>query len=225
MQCPRCYFDNPADARVCEYCGTDLSGGAETTEALGGTSAKKRQTMLGEAPSLAALATPRAQPPAIDPDDPFRVAARGIVGGAAAEPPAAPVAAPAPQRGHRATIVEGAPQMQVAEVVGVLLVFPPEGSPHSVVLRAGRTRIGRAPDNDLVLEDGRVSSDHAVLRVEGDRAWLLDTSSNGTLVSGIRYVNDKADLTDDAVLLFGRTSVVVKLVSREALLLLTTPSE
>ena len=46
---------------------------------------------------------------------------------------------------------------------------------------------GRAPDNDISLDDPRVSRYHAVLRREGERLILEDLgSTNGTLVNGKR---------------------------------------
>lgn len=49
---------------------------------------------------------------------------------------------------------------------------------------AGGT-IGRAPDNTLVLPDPErfVSGQHAAIEVEGDRYFLVDTSTNGTYVN------------------------------------------
>jgi pSer/pThr/pTyr-binding forkhead associated (FHA) protein len=45
--------------------------------------------------------------------------------------------------------------------------------------------LGRALDNDIVLEDSRVSRYHAELRLEGERCRVRDLrSTNGTLVNG-----------------------------------------
>ncbi|HLH22373.1 MAG TPA: DUF3662 and FHA domain-containing protein [Chloroflexota bacterium] len=54
-----------------------------------------------------------------------------------------------------------------------------------VALAAPATRIGRARDNDLVLEDDTVSRHHAEVRRDGDRLLLVDLgSTNGTRVNG-----------------------------------------
>jgi hypothetical protein len=61
---------------------------------------------------------------------------------------------------------------------GVLPVVSVESTPR---------RIGRGPENDLVLDDPAVSAQHAVVWVEGDRAWIRDGNSrNGTFVNGER---------------------------------------
>jgi pSer/pThr/pTyr-binding forkhead associated (FHA) protein len=47
------------------------------------------------------------------------------------------------------------------------------------------TRIGRLPDNDIVLDDRRVSRHHAEVILQGGRWTLRDTkSTNGTAVNG-----------------------------------------
>jgi pSer/pThr/pTyr-binding forkhead associated (FHA) protein len=57
------------------------------------------------------------------------------------------------------------------------------------------TRIGRSPDNDLVLDDEGVSWFHAELRVSAEGSELVDLNShNGTFVNGRQI--DRADLTD-----------------------------
>ena len=54
-------------------------------------------------------------------------------------------------------------------------------------LTTGVMRIGRAPDNDIVLDDASVSGYHAEIRYEGGRYLLYDqASSNGAYVNGRR---------------------------------------
>jgi phage tail-like protein len=54
----------------------------------------------------------------------------------------------------------------------------------SAVTRA-TWKIGRLPDNDLVLPDASVSQHHAEIRIEAERAFLTDLQSEGgTLASG-----------------------------------------
>ena len=53
--------------------------------------------------------------------------------------------------------------------------------------RAGDTalRLGRSPDNDVILRDPATSGHHARLERRGDQFWIVDLgSTNGTLVNG-----------------------------------------
>jgi ABC transport system ATP-binding/permease protein len=56
---------------------------------------------------------------------------------------------------------------------------------------AGLVRIGRAPDNDLVLDDFLVSRHHAELRPDDDGFSIVDLGShNGTYIDGRRVASD-----------------------------------
>ncbi|MBN2797798.1 MAG: FHA domain-containing protein [Deltaproteobacteria bacterium] len=227
MQCARCFFDNPAEATVCEYCGAPL-GGAKAAPPVS-PSAKKRQTQLGPAPAqtpprAADAAPPRAAdaapapPPEpspwpsstghsrhnFDPADPFASAVH-------------PDPAPPPPRGARDTVLDQARPAEGGELAGVMLVLEPDLPPRAVVLRQGRCRIGRDPDCELVLTDPRASGAHAIVRVDGDRAWVLDTSSNGSWIGEALLLNDKSALSDGSVLRVGQTAVVFKLLCDETL--------
>jgi pSer/pThr/pTyr-binding forkhead associated (FHA) protein len=66
-----------------------------------------------------------------------------------------------------------------------LRVTPPDGSEFLCEFDGSSLTIGRGPDNDLVLADGRVSRHHA--RVTGRRGTLVYTdldSTNGSRVNG-----------------------------------------
>lgn len=70
--------------------------------------------------------------------------------------------------------------------------------------------IGRAPENQLVIEDSRVSSEHAKIIQSDDKYWLLDLrSSNGTFVNEQR-VADVHLLHDGDVISIGATIVTFK---------------
>lgn len=59
-------------------------------------------------------------------------------------------------------------------------------------------RIGRHPDNDLVLKDGQVSRWHAEIREEKDHYRIIDLESlNGTRVNGKRVQNQKLSHGDE----------------------------
>ena len=66
-----------------------------------------------------------------------------------------------------------------------------DGRIWEVPLRADSLRIGRAADNDLVLQHEKVSRHHAVLSKRGEQFVLADqNSSNGTFVDGERITED-----------------------------------
>lgn len=104
--------------------------------------------------------------------------------------------------------VDGPLEVRLGDpVVGPLVELTPvadDGEPaHSVEPAADReaplrTRIGRDPDNDVVLSDLLVSRQHAELRQRGEEVELVDLGSrNGTFVNGRRVqraVLDELDL-------------------------------
>jgi FOG: FHA domain len=56
---------------------------------------------------------------------------------------------------------------------------------HSHRAGDGALRLGRSPDNDVILRDPATSGHHARLERRGDQFWLVDLgSTNGTLVNG-----------------------------------------
>jgi len=59
----------------------------------------------------------------------------------------------------------------------------PEGAAFDLAAR--ELKIGRAPGNDIVLNDSRISSEHAVIRPTGDGGYVIEDldSTNGTLVN------------------------------------------
>jgi pSer/pThr/pTyr-binding forkhead associated (FHA) protein len=76
------------------------------------------------------------------------------------------------------------------------------------------TRIGRAPDNELQLDDQFVSAHHAVIERRDGTWWLTDKdSTNGTLVNG-RPVTGSGRLHPDDVIRFG--DLRLKLVRGES---------
>lgn len=72
---------------------------------------------------------------------------------------------------------------------------------------SGTLSIGRAPENDIVLSDPRVSRHHAAIGRDGDGFFLVDRgSSNGTWVSG-RRINGRAGLAPGAVITIGSNQI------------------
>jgi transcriptional regulator with GAF, ATPase, and Fis domain len=94
-----------------------------------------------------------------------------------------------------------------------LTLFPSEEASRHFVLReeAGYS-LGRDPASDIVLDDPRVSANHALLRFS-DPEWLLvdRQSKNGTFVSAIRVT--EAPLRDEDWLSFGGLLARFELIS------------
>ncbi|HET9258079.1 MAG TPA: FHA domain-containing protein, partial [Pseudonocardiaceae bacterium] len=68
-----------------------------------------------------------------------------------------------------------------------------------------RLRVGRSPDNDVVLDDLLVSRQHAVLHQIGGRWQIVDLdSANGTYLSGQRITQPSA-VEPDSVIGIGRS--------------------
>src|SRR6266576_3477209 len=83
---------------------------------------------------------------------------------------------------------------------GALRLFSSWGVPSA---RGGRPDlVGRDPQSDIVIDDIRVSWNHAVLRAENG-AWFAEDcgSTNGTFVASRKI--DRFEITDDCVLHFG----------------------
>lgn len=71
-------------------------------------------------------------------------------------------------------------------------------------------RIGRAPDNDIVVSELSVSRYHAELRRSGYRVALVDLgSANGTTVNGTR-ISGAVELTPPADVLVGQARLSVR---------------
>jgi pSer/pThr/pTyr-binding forkhead associated (FHA) protein len=95
-------------------------------------------------------------------------------------PPAAP-AAPAPAEPAEPTVGTAPGARRQAELT--IETGPDAGHSH----RAGdqALRLGRSPDNDVILRDPATSGHHARLERRGDQFWIVDLgSTNGTLVNG-----------------------------------------
>jgi hypothetical protein len=97
----------------------------------------------------------------------------------------------APQAGMPAAAVIGGPQKPEVHAVtgsGAQAELTIESGPdagHSY--RAGETalRLGRSPDNDLILRDPATSGHHARIELRAQHFWIVDLgSTNGTLVNG-----------------------------------------
>jgi pSer/pThr/pTyr-binding forkhead associated (FHA) protein len=84
-------------------------------------------------------------------------------------------------------------------------------------LRAGRNTLGRNSDCDVVLEDGRVSGQHAFLFVRAEDASFMDVSSNGSIVNGAAVHGEQVILQNHAVLNLGGTTLVLVVIPEPVL--------
>lgn len=65
-------------------------------------------------------------------------------------------------------------------------------------LQPAKTRIGRATDNDIVIDNGGVSGHHAIIEQEGDVFYIADTNStNGVFINGRRVTREPLRYGDE----------------------------
>jgi hypothetical protein len=105
-----------------------------------------------------------------------------------------------------------APQQPI--LVGFLVSFSADKSGQFWPLRHGRTRIGRQPGSDILLDLPDVSSEHATVTARlarnGLRIWIEDRSSNGTIVNGEEIFNERPNLVSNDTIQIG--SMVLRLM-------------
>jgi pSer/pThr/pTyr-binding forkhead associated (FHA) protein len=74
-------------------------------------------------------------------------------------------------------------------------------------LRTAETRIGKGPDNELILGDAAVSTNHALIRYDGQKHSLVDVGSrNGTFLNNAR-LTDPRELKHDDVIKLGHCTL------------------
>jgi hypothetical protein len=90
----------------------------------------------------------------------------------------------------------------VARTSATLILQTPHG-PQLIPLESTLLSVGRGLGNDIILEDSRVSRNHAELRYKNRRFWLIDRgSTNGTFVNNER-VSEQALRGGDVISLGG----------------------
>jgi pSer/pThr/pTyr-binding forkhead associated (FHA) protein len=83
-----------------------------------------------------------------------------------------------------------------------LVLDTPEG-PHAFPLGLNLVTIGRGLNNDLIVEDPRVSRQHSQIRYKSRRFFIGDLgSTNGTYVNGTQVTTDQV-LHDGDTVSFG----------------------
>jgi hypothetical protein len=111
----------------------------------------------------------------------FRIRSRAVAGATPSDPSRAQPARP------------DAPWLQVGTT--------------TYALNRALTTIGRGSEVDLRIDDPGISRRHAEIRVQGDRALLVDLgSTNGSVVDGQRV--EQAELRDGSQVVLGSTTVV-----------------
>ncbi|MDQ2923723.1 MAG: FHA domain-containing protein [Candidatus Dormibacteraeota bacterium] len=100
-------------------------------------------------------------------------------------PPAAPAAA---EVAETMAIGKTEPPAGIASGAGREAELTMESGPdagHSHRAGDRALRLGRSPDNDIILRDPATSGHHARVERRGDQFWIVDLgSTNGTLVNG-----------------------------------------
>jgi hypothetical protein len=99
---------------------------------------------------------------------------------------------------------------RVLQPRGWLLMAGPDGRELACPIDRFPFTLGRALDNDLVLEAREVSRHHAQLREIKGRPYLVDlTSKNGTFLNGERITAERL-LQDGDVITLGRVRLVLR---------------
>lgn len=98
--------------------------------------------------------------------------------------------------------------------VDVRLKLPAVAGGGTREIPAAGLRVGANPDNDVVIDDGFVSSFHAQIFMKGERLFVLDLdSTNGTFVGNVRVV--EAEVPMGSTLRFGKAEVQVDTTEHE----------
>jgi pSer/pThr/pTyr-binding forkhead associated (FHA) protein len=101
---------------------------------------------------------------------------------------------------------------------GTLLIKLADGRSREVPIEKSEVAIGRAPDNDLVIDDMSVSRYHVRVMIEGDRASILDALSTvGTFIGSKRVSSvTPSRLFEDQVARAGKIEIRFLPPRREA---------
>ena len=117
----------------------------------------------------------------------------------------------------------GSTLIQIPRLPRLVITAGP-GKGREFKLRAKAT-LGRAPDNDIILEDPKVSRRHAVIAFTEQRYSVTDLgSANGTFVNGIMVREPNHPLRAEDVIAVGDTELTFYEVPPSAKTALTQPS-
>ena len=91
---------------------------------------------------------------------------------------------------------------------------PDDGA--TIALSDGTTLMGRSHDNDIVVDEAKVSRNHAGIRKNPNGYWLEDLGSrNGTFVNGIPIAGEGQLLRDEDRIELGGADSPVHWIFRE----------
>jgi Protein of unknown function (DUF3662)/FHA domain len=113
------------------------------------------------------------------------------------------IAAPPPSDTQAHTQIFQAQAVQPAAQAKARLVLATSNGLHTIPLESTLVSVGRGLNNDIILEDGRVSRNHAQIRYRSRRFWVADLgTTNGTFLNGER-ITERALRTGDIISLGG----------------------
>ena len=217
MKCPSCGKDNAPNVKFCKNCGSPMSGEVKRCE-------------NGHTYSSDEAFCPYCPPPD-NVRTQFTVPAGSPVGTAFSDDDKTvieiqtPQLAPTPEELDK-TIIESSPEPvlftpQVQPVapnqgnrklVGWLVTY--DISPYGTDFRLyeGRTRIGRGPQNDIVLPHSGISDIHALLLFREGRFIIEDQlSTNGTFINDVS-IFEKTILKDNDIVRIGSITLKLKVI-------------
>jgi len=113
----------------------------------------------------------------------------------------------------QATVTPAARPTLERRVVGWAVSYDPDPNGLVLIIKEGRNAIGRAADNDLVVDDPRMSSRHATIQHRSGRTWVYDeNSNNGTFLNGEDIFQERPSIADGDVIKLGGTRFLIKLL-------------
>ena len=158
-QCPRCHVPVRTSARFCPSCGYDLL----------------QQPM----PAATPAAAKPAKPPAAIPVSPYGGAPQPAAFAGPPPPGGMPPAGPPPS--NRTQMLS-----DTSGITGLIVRWM-GGNTQNYPISKPVLSVGRAPDNDIVINHPAVSGHHLTITVTGDEASITDlNSTNGTQLNGQR---------------------------------------
>ncbi len=130
-------------------------------------------------------------------------------------PPPPPVVAPPPPQApavRQKTMFAAMDGDAVFPMVGWVVFMNGPKRLKFVKIKQGVTKIGTGANSDVVIDDGYMSTDHAMVVMTPDGFWLQDNNSaNGTFLNDNKLVK-KEELGDNDLILLGKTVLKFKSV-------------